>query len=236
MNSPVRASSASGEAARRFIRATRLSDVRRAALDDAQLHPAAADPAAAAAAVATSRATPLSAIFGVLRDGEVVILVLKPSLWFIAFQCVRFAAAVILALLCVRVFGEPRLAIHRLVYIDIGAFLIAARLMYSVLQWMGRYYVLTNRRILRLSGILSYDVYDCPLRKVAHTELTTSVKERLCHLGSIEIHPCDPGDDGRTNGASAPVSTVGMWQTIAQPGEVHEQVVAAIRRAKNGGV
>jgi hypothetical protein len=185
---------------------------------------------AAAAAAAGTRASPLAALLSgqVLRDGELVLMVLNPSLWFILFQSVRFAAAVVLVLLCLRVFGDRHQMVHRVAYFETGAFLIVGRLMFAVVQWMRRLYVLTDQRVIRLAGVFSVDVFECPLRKVAQTRVTTSVKERICRVGSIEIQPCDaPERCEETLGAI-------VWQTVPRPVEVNERVAAAVRRAKNG--
>src|SRR5436189_5387950 len=101
-------------------------------------------------------------------------------------------------------------------YIEIGILLIVGRLTWAILQWMGRLYILTDLRIIRLSGVFSVDLFDCPLRKVASTRLTTTMRERLFGLGSIEISPSD---------SDCPA---GQWQTISSPREVHEQIVAPI--------
>ena len=107
---------------------------------------------------------------------------------------------------------------------EVGAFLIAGRVMWAVLQWMGRLYVLTDLRMLRLSGVFSVDIFDCPLRKVGEARLYRSFRERCLRLGSIEIIPsddaCPPGD----------------WRTIKRPAEVLETVQATVRRAKQGGI
>jgi hypothetical protein len=213
-----------GEPAR-FIRARNLHASRDGDGPQPQIH------ASESAAVSTTtRSSPLATLLAghVLRDGETVLLVLKPSLWFIVFQSILFAAAVALGLLFARVFGDQLKWLHRIVYIEAAIFLVAGRVMWAVLQWMGRLYVLTDQRVIRMAGVFSVDLYDCPLRKIARTEITYSVKERLCRIGSIEIYPKE-GDDVR-NGFC-----VGSWQTISQPIEVHEQIVAAIRRAQNGG-
>ena len=96
--------------------------------------------ASESAAVASPHATSLAALLTghVLRDGEVVLLVLKPSLWFILFQSIRFAAVVVLLLLLARAFGDHLPLVHRVAYIEAGVFLIAGRLMGAVLQWMAR--------------------------------------------------------------------------------------------------
>lgn len=219
-------SSSAGPEKSRFVRARELYP---AAVAEPAVH--AADSAAAAAAVGAARVSPLAALLSgqVLRDGEVVLLVLNPSLWFILFQSVRFIAAVVLLLLCARVFGDRHQVIHGTVYFEAGAFLVCGRLMFAVIQWMRRLYVLTDRRVIRLAGVFSVDVFECPLRKVAETRVTRSVKESLCRVGSIEIHPCEPPAD-REESLSAIV-----WQTVPRPVEVNEQIAAAIRKAKNGG-
>ena len=102
--------------------------------------------------------------------------------------------------------------------------------MVAVVQWMRRLYVLTDLRVIRLAGVFSVDVFDCPLRKVAQTRVTTNVKERLCRVGSIEIEPCEP-----PNGCEESLSAI-VWQTVPRPVEVNERVATAVRRAKNGCV
>src|SRR5688500_8335116 len=134
--------------------------------------------------VATSLATLLTR--HVLRDGELVLLILKPSLWFIALAAMRFAAVVLIGIIAARLWLKPPVALRAA---EVGAVLIAARIMVAVLQWMGRLYVLTDLRVLRLSGVFNVDIFDCPLRKVGQARLTRSFRERLLRLGSIEIIP-----------------------------------------------
>jgi Bacterial PH domain len=157
-----------------------------------------------------------------LRDGEVVLLILKPSVWLILFSVLRFSAAVLIVVIAANLWLPDR---HKYGhhYIYAGAFAIAARLMWAVLVWIGRLYILTDLRILRLSGVFTVEIFDCPLRKVGHTRVTYSFRERLWRLGSIEV---TPADDSRP-----PF----VWQTVRRPVEVHEQIVAAIRQAKEGG-
>jgi hypothetical protein len=177
-----------------------------------------------AAAVARPVAMSLAALLTghVLRDGEVVLLVLKPSRWLILFNCVPVAAAALLMLLSLRFF-HPQMH-PKWVRFCIGAaiFIVAGRVMWAICQWMGRLYVLTDQRILRLSGVFNVNLYDLPLRKVSRTQVLRSFKERVCRAGSIVIHPRDES------------SPPGLWQTIRRPLEVNEAIVAAIHRAGPG--
>jgi hypothetical protein len=191
---------------------------REAPQPDALIHPAYNGGSAAASPVATA---PLAALLTshIIQDGEIILLILKPSLWFIILSMLRFAAVILIGMIGGKVFddylpGPPR------VYVEVGMILLVGRLMWAVLQWMSRLYILTDLRIIRLSGVFTLDVFDCPLRKIARTRILYTVRERILGLGSIEIIPSDEN------------YPIGMWQTIARPIEINDQIVAAINRAK----
>lgn len=153
----------------------------------------------------------------VLRDGEVIILILKPSLWYVVLNALRFIAAVLIALIAIELWMP-----HPRAYLEAGASLMAMRIVWAMLKWMSRLYVLTDQRVLRLGGVFNVEILDCPLRRVSRTRLFGTFRERLLRLGSIEIIPMDES------------RLCGIWQTIRRPREVHEQIVEAIRRAKQG--
>lgn len=171
---------------------------------------------------ATSMATLLTR--HVLRDGELVILLIKPSAWFIVFASLRFSAIVLLMMGAMFMLDlhERFEVLNTLAVIESGLFLIGARVMWSLLQWTSRLYVLTDLRIVAISGVLNVSIFDCALRKVARTRLLASARDRVLRVGSIEIIPFDED------------VPEGLWQTIARPRQVHEQVMAAINRAKQG--
>lgn len=180
---------------------------------------------AAGAAVAPAAAPSLAALLTrhVLRDGELVILLLKPSFWFIILSSLRFAGIVLLLMIGTKVFDDYLPPLNRLAVMEAGIFLIAGRVMWAVLQWSSRLYVLTDLRIVAIGGVFNVQIFDCPLRKIARTRLVFSSRERIFRLGSIEIIPLS--DD----------QPDGLWQTIAKPKLVHEQIVATINKAKQGG-
>jgi hypothetical protein len=191
---------------------------REARTPDALIHPAYNTGSAAASPTA-----PLAALLTrhIIQDGEVILLILKPSLWFILLSMLRFAAVIFIVMIAGKVFdehlpGQPR------TYVEIGMILLAGRLMWAILQWMSRLYILTDLRIIRLSGVFTPDVFDCPLRKIARTRILYTVRERVLGLGSVEIIPADEN------------YPIGLWQTIARPVAINDQIVAAINRAKQG--
>lgn len=171
----------------------------------------------------TAAVTPIGALLArhILRDGEVVLLATKPSLWFILLSSLRSIAAVLIVALGLIAWDNHRN--HEWFYIEAAIFLVAGRIMWSVCQWMGRLYILTDMRIIRLAGVFKADIFDCALRKVAKTSVTISMREKCCALGSIEITCADEYE------------TTGVWQTIRRPNEVHELIVATINKAKHHG-
>ena len=178
-----------------------------------------APPATAGPLRGSSLATLLAS--HILRDGECVLLLLKPSLWFIVLAALPVAAIVTILCIALQIFTNPgRSQLRADVEIAIG--LVTARLIWSILQWMARFYVLTDLRVLRLGGVFTLEIFDCPLRKVARTRLLPITSERLVRTGSIEIIP----SEGEW--------TFSTWQTVPQPAQVHSQIIHAIDQAKQG--
>lgn len=158
-----------------------------------------------------------------LDGGEIVILAIKPSLWFILFASARWVAFfVLIAALAPRL--EPVLPWGSPVMLTKAAVaLAAARLGFATLEWVARLYVLTNRRVMRVRGIFNVDLFECSLLRIENTHLTFAWYERIFGLGSIWF--ATAGTAGREPG----------WLTVARPLEVHEQVRAAIARARGQG-
>jgi hypothetical protein len=155
----------------------------------------------------------------ILRDGELVLLILKPSKWFIVLSSWRFIVLIAL-IVALGALVEDRSGIKPVVCYSLGTVAIALRLMWAVLQWMGRLYMLTDLRIVSLSGVFNVEIFDCPLRQVARTRIASPLRERIFLRGTIEIVPRD-----ETMWPTA-------WQTIVRPREIHEQIRAAIDRAR----
>ena len=155
----------------------------------------------------------------VVNPGEIVQLVLKPSRWFILLNSIRFAAIVIILVLWLRLLGVQRFTPTALSP-QFTLFLIAGRLMWSVVEWMGRYYLLTDLRLICVSGVFDVDIQSCPLRAVQSVRLYRPAGERLFDRGSLEII----GPEGIMN-----------WQTISRCKQIHETVQIAVAKSKQNG-
>jgi len=160
----------------------------------------------------------------VLHDGETVLLLLKPSRWFIVLTSLGFIGLVLALLIVATLAGMPPGPRHRIIA-ELAFLALLGRLVWATFQWVGRVYVLTDLRILRLSGAFNVELFDCPLRKVRGARRCDGLAERLLGLGTIDVVPQDPDC---SNGAP------GAWQMVRKPAQVHDQIVAALNRAQQG--
>jgi len=159
-----------------------------------------------------------------LDEGEIVILAIKPSLWYVLFDAARVLTALIVIILVTRYIlaEELRPAWSRVTY-QLCAAAVLAQLTVSFFRWLSRLYVLTNRRIIRIRGVFNVDVFEASLARIQNTYLTLAIHERLVGLGSIQF---------LTAGTAGIEAT---WQNINRPLEVHEEIRRAIRRMQHPG-
>lgn len=181
--------------------------------------------AAASPAAAVGAKRPMSPALAVLltghvlRDGEVVQLILKPSVWFIPLSSLLFAASIAICGMAAMLWLPPHVAWY---YVQAAVFLITGRLMWATIQWVNRLYILTDQRVVRLSGAFNVEIFDCPLRRISQTRVIVNFRERLLRLGSIEIQPADDR------------KSPGLWQTISHPREVEAIIREAMHKAQCG--
>jgi hypothetical protein len=177
-----------------------------------------------AGACAGPVANPLGELLArhLLRDGEIVQLMIRPSRWFILLTSLRFLSIVAILVCALEIYmnqhgRDPR---HRCIEIGVGV--MAGRVMWAIIQWMSRLYVLTNLRILSIKGVFNSEIFDCPLRKVARVSLDMSPKEKIFLVGSITLIPQDDN------------MPIGAWWIISKPVEVLHMVRRAVQNARQG--
>jgi uncharacterized membrane protein YdbT with pleckstrin-like domain len=158
-----------------------------------------------------------------LDGGEIVILAIKPSLWFIVFNSIR-TILILVAVIAVLLWFAPTwhwLEPKPLLQAAIGLALL--RVVIAALQWVSRLYVLTNRRLMRIRGILNVDLFECQLSRIQNTFMRFRWYERIVRLGTIEI-------------ATAGTAFVeARWENVSHPLEVHEELRRAINASKHTG-
>lgn len=157
-----------------------------------------------------------------IQPGEIVILLLKPSPWYILLEPLRaLAIMVMMVALAVLIqdkttwFGDSRRDL-----ILTGVLVIGVRLFWQFLEWMSRVYVLTDRRVIRVQGVLRISVFETPLSKIQHTHTYFSLRERFFALGTLGFATAGTG------------IVEAYWRMIAKPLDVHRVVVQTISRYK----
>jgi len=155
-----------------------------------------------------------------LQPGEVIILLLKPSPWFILLVPLRFIAVVLLcaalAILLIRKGYDIGVGRHDVVIATLA--LIGVRLFWQMLEWLSRVYVLTDQRVIRVKGVLNVQVFECPLQKIQQTDLILPLLQRLFWLGTLGF---------ATAGTAVHEA---FWFMVARPLDVHQKVIETLRR------
>lgn len=169
---------------------------------------------------ATMEDAPAAAL-ELLDENEIVELSVKPSWWFIAFVSARFlGAAAVLGIAAAVVGGAS--ATSPMTYVAALALLAAVlRVAVASLQWASRVYMLTNRRVMCFSGVLSVDVVDCGLAGVSRANMQLGGAQRVLRLGTIHMTPADQ--------RQSPV----VWEHVARAGDVYAKVIRAIKKAQS---
>ncbi len=155
-------------------------------------------------------------------SGERVVLSFKPSPLFIILRSIGVTLGVVLltvaALWVFRAVGT-RLSVQPVV---VGAcVLLVLRIAWDALEWLARLYVLTERRVIRVAGVLRQYTADLPIGHVQHVTMFRSLRERLFGLGTIGF---------ATSGTGLQEAA---WVMVADPHRVLETVRTALR-AKGG--
>ena len=185
-----------------------------------------AEPASGQAEVAT-HLVPAN----LLGDGEIVILALKPSNWFVPVVSLPMVASLGFVAAAMYIFSRyyPRAPQH-VVYFFAAAGALA-RLAVGCWQWLGRTYVLTSHRVVCIRGLVRPSVAAADLTDIGEIVLAPSVVERPIGVGSLYCFASAAGEaPERLSAGAAAVA----WRTIAQPGEVRDILEEAVRRAHRG--
>jgi uncharacterized membrane protein YdbT with pleckstrin-like domain len=126
-----------------------------------------------------------------INEGETVVLDLKPHWWFFWKHIVAGAGVLVLLFLYVGEFGWLKYptAIAIVVYI---AFVIV-----KYLAWTYTHFVLTDRRVISRSGIVSKRGTEVPLDRVNNIDFSQRVWERLIGAGDLSIESA--GKDGQSH-------------------------------------
>jgi len=172
-----------------------------------------------ARATTTIEDAPPAAV-SVLDDSEAIELSIKPSRWHIVISSGSFLAVCAL-LVAAGILARTQLFSASDMLIGAGGVAAIFRLAYGSLQWASQLYVLTNKRILRFSGVLAIELQELALLEVTALTPTTSAAQGVFRLGTIHI-------------ASPSRKLPVRWDDLARPAEVLAIVERAVHRAQKG--
>lgn len=154
-----------------------------------------------------------------LQPGEIIILLLKPSPWFILLAPLRVLTAIlVLAMAADAANSYLGLGVNRQNIYLVTMAMLLARVFWQFLEWLSRVYVLTDRRVIAVAGVLRVRVFETPLEKVQHTNLHFSLRERLFALGTISF------------ATAGTAFSEAYWLMLSNPLEVHQKIVQTLQR------
>jgi uncharacterized membrane protein YdbT with pleckstrin-like domain len=155
-----------------------------------------------------------------LQPNEIIVLLIKPSLLYVVLAGLRFIF-IVLTLLTAGIWMRNNgysLPIDKQDMVMLAMGLISLRLAWHFMEWLSRVYVLTDRRIIRVKGVIHINVFEAPLKKVQHTETQFTLRERMFGLGTITFATAGTG------------MAEASWYMIANPLEAHRIVVKTLDR------
>ena len=168
---------------------------------------------------------PSNAVQQILQADETVLLVLRPSPWFILLDGLGVYLLIVIGALFFAWLGHqpwaPMLLPESRVFPIFGTLLLI-RVAWKFLDWANRIYVLTDRRVIRRRGVILLSLVEAPLRRIQHSAIYARLLERVLGLGSI----------GFATAGSGGFEVV--WELIGSPVETHARVLEAIERYGRG--
>ena len=130
-----------------------------------------------------------SYIENLLGDQERIILVTRQH-WFMLVKSIVLEILLIFIIIAIAIGTTVLFSQYTWLIAITGAVVLLiplATMIRDVLDWSNRRYIVTNRRVIQISGVFSKDVIDSSLEKVNDVKLDQSFLGRLFDYGDIEI-------------------------------------------------
>ena len=124
-----------------------------------------------------------------LGNREKIILVARQH-WFILVSAIVLEIVIILVIIGLTILAGLFWTEFALLIGAIGTILLLlplSTMFRDILDWMNRQYIVTNRRVIQISGVLNKNVTDSSLRKITDVMMSKSFFGRILNYGDIEI-------------------------------------------------
>ncbi len=155
-----------------------------------------------------------------LEGGEIIILLLKPSAWYVLLSSTG-TLVILWAMVLSAVWVRAAMSLGPLSSADLlalGAILTVVQLGWQSLEWLSRTYVLTDRRVIRTRGVVRMAVFQATFGQLDSAKLLDSPRERVLGLGSIAFYP---------KGSAYPAA---HWLMLRRPQAVYDRLIKTIER------
>lgn len=122
-----------------------------------------------------------------LGQNEALVLITRQS-WVVLVREAIVDFVVALIFIIITVFAQTLTFVQPFGWL-LGLLILfpAGRFVYRFLQWANEEYIVTNRRVIQINGLVNKNVIDSSLEKVNDVRMTQSVLGRLFNYGDVEI-------------------------------------------------
>ena len=128
-------------------------------------------------------------IQSLMGEAEKILLVTRQH-WFVLFRAIVAEILIILILIAasiaVSVAYPPALPLAPIIALLLSLFPVVG-MVRDVLIWYNRQYIVTNRRVIQISGVFNKNVVDSSLEKVNDVKMSQSFFGRIFDYGNVEI-------------------------------------------------
>ena len=128
-------------------------------------------------------------ILSLMGEAEKVLLVTRQH-WFVLFRAIVAEILIILILIAasiaISVAYPPAYLLAPIIGLLLALFPVFGMLR-DILIWYNRQYIVTNRRVIQISGVINKNVVDSSLEKVNDVKMSQSIFGRIFDYGNVEI-------------------------------------------------
>jgi len=121
-----------------------------------------------------------------LAEKEEILLMTRQH-WFVLASAIFFEIMLIIAILAAGITATILLVNPLAAAILVLLVIPGATMTRDILIWANRQYLVTNRRVIQISGVINKNVIDSSLEKVNDVKMTQSFLGRLFNYGDVEI-------------------------------------------------
>ena len=128
---------------------------------------------------------------GAIQGGEEIILMTRPSVWFIVLYPLKMIALIVIVTILISLVGSMLAALGiaggmslSIIWPIAGGFILLL-ITWSIFEWRCQIYVLTTSRVMTSSGVIRRRRYEASLVHLQQTLVQVSIPERCTGVGSL---------------------------------------------------